>query len=202
MTVHGTPAQVYCMDILGYSFEDYAEMVKKFHGSQAPGVLIGGFMVGLAVRSLPGGILYDAICETRSCLPDAIQLLTPCTTGNGWLKVIDLGRYALTLYDKYKENSHEGVRVFLDAKKVQSWTEINEWFFKLKSSKEQGRPELLRQIKEAGETILSLQQVRVRPQFTVKKHKGRIAVCPGCREAYPADDGETCLSCQGNALYV
>lgn len=200
MTVQGTPAQVYCMNILEYSFEDYAEMVVKFHGSQAPGVLIGGFMVDLAVRNLPKDILYDAICETRSCLPDAIQLLTPCTTGNGWLKVINLGRYALTLYDKDKDKGHEGVRVFLDAQKVRSWVEINEWFFKLKSSKEQGRRELLRQIKEAGEAILGLQRVCVQPQFTVKQHKGRIAVCPGCHEAYPADDGETCLSCRGNVL--
>lgn len=188
------------MNILEYSFEDYAEMVVKFHGSQAPGVLIGGFMVNLAVRNLPKDILYDAICETRSCLPDAIQLLTPCTTGNGWLKVINLGRYALTLYDKDKDKGHEGVRVFLDTQKVRSWVEINEWFFKLKSSKEQGRRELLRQIKEAGEAILGLQRVCVQPQFTVKQHKGRIAVCPGCHEAYPADDGETCLSCQGNVL--
>ncbi|HOW54865.1 MAG TPA: formylmethanofuran dehydrogenase subunit E family protein [Syntrophorhabdaceae bacterium] len=202
MSAQGTPAQVYCMNILGHTFEDYMEMVKRFHGSPAPGVLIGGFMVDLAVRNLPEGILYDAICETRSCLPDAIQLLTPCTAGNAWLKVINLGRYALTLYDKDKESGHKGVRVFLDTEKVRAWPEINAWFFKLNPSKEQGRVELLRQIKEAGEAILGLQRVSVKPQFTVKQHKGRISVCPECREAYPADDGETCLSCQGNALYL
>ena len=203
MSAQGTPAQVYCMNILGHTFEDYMEMVKRFHGSPAPGVLIGGFMVNLAVRNLPReGILYDAICETRSCLPDAIQLLTPCTAGNGWLKVINLGRYALTLYDKNKESGHEGVRVFLDAQKVRGWPEINAWFFKLNPSKEQGRLELLQQIKEAGEAILGLQRVSVKPQFAVKQHKGKISVCPGCREAYPANDGETCLSCQGNALYL
>ena len=61
------------------------------------------------------GCLFDAICETRNCLPDAVQLLTPCTIGNGWLKVVNVGRFALTLYDKYQG---EGVRVYLDPAKV------------------------------------------------------------------------------------
>jgi formylmethanofuran dehydrogenase subunit E len=63
-------------------------------------------MVDLALSILPRGILFDAIAETGHCLPDAIQLLTPCTVGNGWLKVRDLGRFALALYDK---QSGEGV---------------------------------------------------------------------------------------------
>jgi formylmethanofuran dehydrogenase subunit E len=187
------------MNICGYTFEDYAELVKNFHGSEAPGVLIGGFMVDIAIRNLPDAILYDAICETRTCLPDAIQLLTPCTIGNGWLKIIHSGRYALILYNK---ESHEGVRVFVDAQKVQAWPEINAWFFKLKSPKEQGRERIVEEIKEAGDSILSVRHVRVQPQIAEIKHKGSIAVCPECREAYPADDGETCLACQGDTLYV
>ncbi|HNQ47588.1 MAG TPA: formylmethanofuran dehydrogenase subunit E family protein [Syntrophorhabdus sp.] len=59
--------------VLEYTFEEYTEIVKKFHGAAAPGVLIGGFMVDAAIRNLPDGILYDAICETKSCLPDAIS---------------------------------------------------------------------------------------------------------------------------------
>jgi formylmethanofuran dehydrogenase subunit E len=187
------------MGILGYSFEDYVEIVKKFHGSAAPGVLIGGFMVDLAVRMFPKGIIYDAICETQSCLPDAIQLLTPCTSGNGWLKIINLGHYALTLYSKYDK---KGVRVFLDAQKVRPWPEINAWYFKLKSSKEQDSEKIVQQIREAGDTTLDVQWVCVNPEFAVKRHKGEIAVCPECREAYPAKDGEICLGCQGNWPYI
>jgi formylmethanofuran dehydrogenase subunit E len=186
------------MHIIEHTFEEYLKMVRKFHGAEAPGVLIGGFMVNVAVRNLPHGILYDAICETKTCLPDAIQLLTPCTIGNGWLKVVHMGRFALALYNK---DDNEGVRVFLDAEKVKVWSEINAWYFKLKPKKEQDRREITRQIKEAGESILSIQKVRVRPQCTGKKHKGSIAVCPVCGEAYPADDGEMCLVCHGNTLY-
>lgn len=188
------------MSILGYSFEDYAKIIKKFHGAEAPGVLIGGFMVDLAVRNFPKDTLYDAICETKSCLPDAIQLLTPCTIGNGWLKIVNLGRYALTLYGK--ENGRTGVRVSLDVQKVKEWPEINTWFFKLKPKKEQNLSDIIREVKEAGETILSLKRVSVQPQFTAKQNKGRIAICPVCHEAYPVMDGETCLACQNNTLYL
>lgn len=186
------------MNILKYTFEEYAEIVKSFHGAAAPGVLIGGFMVDTAIRNLPDGILYDAICETRSCLPDAIQLLTPCTVGNGWLKVIHLGLFALTLYDKH---AYEGVRVFLDADKVEPWQEIKAWYLKLKSSKEQSAESIAREVGEAGATILSVQHVKIRPEAAEKEHKGAIALCPQCREAYPSADGAVCLLCQNNTLY-
>jgi len=31
----------------------------------------------------------DAIVETLRCLPDAVQLFTPCSLGNGWMRVLD-----------------------------------------------------------------------------------------------------------------
>ena len=117
-----------------FSFEEYKNYAESFHGFAAPGLILGGFMVDLALRNLPPGILFQALCETSHCLPDAIQLLTPCTTGNGWLRVIDLGRFALSLYDK-KEGS--GIRVFLDPEKLEPWPRIKTWLFKLQ---DQGRP--------------------------------------------------------------
>jgi formylmethanofuran dehydrogenase subunit E len=187
------------MHILEYTFEEYLQIVRRFHGTAAPGVVIGGCMVDRAVRNLPEGILYDAICETRSCLPDAIQMLTPCTVGNGWLKIIPSGRFALTLYDKY---NYEGLRVFVDAKRIESWPEIKAWLFKLKSSGEQSQESVIREIGEAGESILGMQRVRVRPEMGKKVHKGKIAVCPQCREPYPLNDGGICLFCQGNSPYA
>ena len=88
--------------IRSYSFDEYLGMVKSFHGSAAPGVLIGGFMVDLAYQHLPVGGLYEAICETAECLPDAVQLLTQCTLGNKRLTVIDEKRYTLIFYEKKK----------------------------------------------------------------------------------------------------
>jgi len=185
--------------ILGHSYDEYAAIIRRFHGNEAPGVIIGGFMVDLAIRSLPDNIIYDAICETWTCLPDAIQILTPCTIGNGWLKIVYTGRFAMTLYDK---RTREGVRVFLDAKKVENWPEIKAWYLKLKPKKEQDRKELDREIRETGNSILTFQHVCVRSRIAKKKHKGNIVVCPGCDETYPADDGEICLACQSNSLYL
>ncbi|MDD5451969.1 MAG: hypothetical protein PHT49_08765 [Desulfovibrionales bacterium] len=50
------------------TFEGYCEAVRGFHGTIAPGMLIGGFMVELARNGLPDGVLFEALCETRFCL--------------------------------------------------------------------------------------------------------------------------------------
>ncbi len=45
------------MNISRYSFEEYVDMVKSFHESVAPGMIIGGFMVDLALNNTPEGEL-------------------------------------------------------------------------------------------------------------------------------------------------
>lgn len=157
--------------ILSYSVDEYIEKITAFHGYPAPGVIIGGFMVDLAVRNLPEGILYDAIAETRTCLPDAVQLLTPCTFGNGWLTVLPLGRFAISLYDKKNEN---GVRVFLDAEKKESWQEVRNWFLKLKTKQEQDSEKLFKEIRNAGQDILGLRHVHLQPDFTRRSTRGKL----------------------------
>jgi len=186
------------MNIGSYSYEEYVHLVKSFHGNLAPGLLIGGFMVDLALRELPEGELFDAMCETPVCLPDAVQILTPCTIGNGWLKIVNFGRFALALYEK---NQGQGIRVYLDSARLEPWQEIKNWFFKLKSKKEQDLQLLLDQIKDAGHDILSLQKVHLHPQFLKKRSLGPTAICTLCGEAYPAKDGSSCLACQGETPY-
>jgi formylmethanofuran dehydrogenase subunit E len=186
------------MTIRSYTLEEYLERVQSFHGFVAPGVMIGGFMVDLAYQHLPEDRLFNALSETAKCLPDAIQLLTSCTVGNGYLRVINLGRYAMALYDK---DRGEGIRVFLDQDKLEAWPEIKNWFFKLKPKKEQNYPILMEQIKEAGASICGVQQVTVAPRFLHKRRRGGFAICALCKESYPADDGETCLACQGKSPY-
>jgi formylmethanofuran dehydrogenase subunit E len=185
------------MNIRNYTFEAFVERVKAFHGYEAPGVIIGGFMVDLAYRHLPEGGLWDALSETPKCLPDSIQLLTPCTVGNGWLTVVNVGRFALTLYDKGRG---EGVRVFVDTDKLDPWTELKTWFFKLKPKKEQDSDLLAAQIKEAGCQICSVQKVKVADQFIKHRSRGSLAVCPKCREGYPLADGPLCLACSGKEI--
>lgn len=184
--------------IQSYTFEEYVERVKLFHGYAAPGVIIGGFMVDFAYQHLPEKGLFDALCETSKCLPDAIQLLTPCTVGNGWLTIVDIGRFALCLYDK---QTGEGIRVFVDPARIRKWTEIRDWFFRLKSKKEQNNEMLIRQIKEAGTGICGSQVVNVPDHMRRKKFRSRSVLCPNCGEAYPTDGAPVCSGCR-NPLYV
>ena len=187
------------MRIGTFAFEDYCETVKRFHGSTSPGVIIGGFMVDLARRNLPADVLFEALCETRVCLPDAIQLLTPCTTGNGRLKIVHVGRFALTLYDKY---SGEGIRAFLDAEKLETRPEIKSWFLKLKPKAEQSIERLLTEIREAGPDIAGIQRVDVNADLLQKKKLGSVRLCPACGEAYPVLEGEICGGCRRELPYL
>jgi formylmethanofuran dehydrogenase subunit E len=187
------------MNFRYFDIEEYIRLVESFHGYMAPGVIIGGFMVNFALRYLPEGTLFNAICETPACLPDAIQLLTNRTAGNNRLKILNFGRFALSLYDKDKGN---GYRVSLDSKKVDGWPEIRTWFFKLKPKVEQDKELLIAQIKEAEETLFGIHPIRVRPEMLGKQKRGEIVICPCCREAFPAKDGEVCRSCQGESPYI
>jgi formylmethanofuran dehydrogenase subunit E len=185
--------------IRSYTYEEYVEMVTKFHGYAAPGVIIGGFMVDLAYRNLPKDGLFDAISETNKCLPDAIQLLTPCTCGNGWLTVDNIGRYALTLYDKV---TGVGVRVFVDHVRLRNWPEMDAWFFKRKPKKEQDMDLLQKEIREAGGAVMGVMKVEVTKRVLEKPRRGPFVLCPRCSEAYPAADGPVCLDCVRGSYFA
>ena len=184
--------------ICGHTYDEYIDMIKAFHAHVAPGVVIGGFMVDLAYRNLPQGEFFDAICETPACLPDAVQLLTPCTVGNGWLRIINLGRFALSFFEKYTGN---GVRVYVNSKKLDDWPTAKTFFFKLKPKKEQDFDLLMNEIKLARTSIFGIQEVMIKPDFTKSNRRGALGVCPMCGEGYPENDGDTCLGCQGKAPY-
>ncbi len=184
-------------NILSYSFDEYVQMVTSFHGNPAPGVLIGGCMVELAYRHLPKDGLYDVICETAKCLPDAVQLLTPCSIGNQWLKVIDTGRYALTFYDK---KSGKGARVYLDWSLLDRWPGIKGWYLKLTPKEEQDPDVLREEIREAGVDILSIEEVVVELGSPKRRKSSSISICPSCKEAYRTADGAVCPACKSGVL--
>lgn len=85
------------MNIGNYTFNEFRQLAENFHGYAAPGLLVGGYMVEKARKELPKGTLFEAVVESAKCLPDAVQLLTPCSIGNQRLKILNLGRYALSL---------------------------------------------------------------------------------------------------------
>ncbi len=186
------------MNIGPYTFDEFRQKAAEFHGYAAPGLLVGGYMVELAKSRLPQGTLFEALVESQKCLPDAVQLLTLCSVGNGWMKVVNLGRYALTLYDKF---TGKGVRVALDPAKIEMWPEIKGWYLKLKPKKEQDTERLVDEIRRAGPSLCSLEEVVVPERSRRKAQMGAIGICPVCGEAYPTHDGGVCRGCQGEAPY-
>lgn len=185
--------------ICHYTVEQYLDALIRFHGNLSPGLLVGGFMVDAAVKRMTAYEFFDAICESASCLPDAIQLLTPCTIGNGWLKIVNTGRFAITLYEK---KGGAGVRVSMDASKLDRYPEIKNWFMRLSSKQAQDQDALIREIRAAGHEILSIEPITVSPALCGKAASDRIALCASCGEAYPANGGALCLACRGMDLYV
>lgn len=187
------------MNIGQYTFKEFKQRAKEFHGYPAPGLLIGGYMVEAAKARLPEGTLFEAMVESGKCLPDAVQLLTVCSIGNNWMKIKLLGRYAVSLYDKY---TGEGFRVAIDQQKLEAWPEIKGWFMKLKPKAEQDTDKLFAEIEAAGDTICSVRPITIDKKYLGHGHMSAIDVCPVCGEAYPTSDGPICRGCQGEAPYA
>jgi len=190
----------WCRDHRGrdYSFDDFLKRVESFHGYPAPGVLIGAKMVDIAMRRMPAGVLFDAVCESSKCLPDAVQLLTPCTVGNGWLRLVPLGRYALTLFDK---PSGQGVRVYVNPARLQPYPETRYWFFGIKPKRKDKSDLLIHEIRQAQDGLYGVQLVRIKPEFLSKAPSDPRAICPECGEAYPGGHGRICSGCKDGTSY-
>lgn len=180
------------------TYEEFKDTIESFHGTVAPGILLGGFMVNLARENLPKDIFFDVICETKTCLPDAIQLLTPCSVGNGWLKILDFGRFAAVFYDKY---TGEGIRIFLDRYKLKEWDEVETWFLKKKPKDQQDSELLFKEMVDAGTSLFSIETVKVHTKNLKKKKMGKTVVCPICDETYPESHGSICRGCAEELPY-
>jgi formylmethanofuran dehydrogenase subunit E len=180
-------------------FDRLLERVRSFHGYPAPGVVLGFFMVEAAKDAMPEGVLYDALVETGWCLPDAVQMLTPCTIGNGWLRVRNFGIYAVSLFNK---RTGEGVRVRLDPSRLDAYPNIQTWLLKLKPKKDQNTPALLEEIRLAGASVSTCTPIQVRPEHMEKRSKGAIATCPLCGDAYPVVHGKLCRPCRGESPFA
>lgn len=186
------------MNIGAYTFEEFRQLAENFHGYAAPGLLIGGYMVEKAKAALPPDTLFEAVVESPKCLPDAVQLLTLCSTGNQRLKIHNLGRYAVSLFDKH---TGRGYRVALDPEKMAQYPELCAWFFKRKAKKDQDVERLEEEIREAGDSICKLTPIKIKKRFIGQKHMKEISICPVCGEAFPGTDGALCRGCQGEAPY-
>lgn len=184
--------------ICGRSRDELLKKIADFHSHVAPGLVIGAIMVDLAQEIIGPGVEADAVVETRKCLPDAIQIFTPCTIGNGWMTVVDWNKFALTLYDKHRLT---GCRVWLDIDKARNYKNLYKWFMGLASKQELPLNVLLDTIFEADRAMLSHQRVR-HTGFPYEKQEPRPqGVCPVCGESGYLAHGPECLACQGAGYY-
>lgn len=167
------------------------EEIVRFHGFPAPGVVIGALMVDWAQEQIGSGVEADAIVETLRCLPDAVQLFTPCTLGNGWMRVLDWDRFALTFYDR---TTLRGCRVWLDAGKTATHPAIHDWFLKRAPKDALPLETLLGRILEARRAVLSCRSVIV-TDFLRRSKKESVAICPECGEAFDPAAGDCCKGC-------
>ena len=186
-----------------HTHDEFMDLATTFHGYPAPGIIIGAYMTEFAKEHVKPMLddhgLYNAISETGQCLPDAIQMLTPCTVGNSWLKICDNGRYAMSLFNKY---NGAGVRVYLDINKLDAYPTIKEWLMKLRPKREQNTALLQEEIRQAKTAILSVQEIQAKDEFFGKHGKGGIATCALCGEPIPSRNGLICDACNGNTPYV
>ena len=177
--------------------EDCLRLVEDFHGCRSPGIVLGLFMVDRARILIGPAVEADVIAETRHCLPDAVQLFTPCTVGNGWLKIVDRDCFALTFFDRH---SRRGYRVWLDLEKARAFPNLYNWYLRRVSKQDLPLETLLATIVEARGAALSSVPVTL-TRFYARDKKDRIAVCPGCGEAYRGDPAQLCDHCRGDGYW-
>lgn len=173
-------------------------IIENFHGWKAPGIVIGLFMVDWARKLVGKHVEADAIVETRHCLPDAIQLFTPCTIGNGWMKILDWDKFAFSFYDRTERN---GYRVWLDLEKAKQFPDLYNWYMRLVPKNALPLKILIDTILSAGRSVLSSEPVYITQMYKRDK-KGTTAICPICMEAYAEKLEKACVSCQGRGYYT
>ncbi len=184
--------------ICGIKFEEFLIRMEEFHGYRSPGILMGGLMIDSALRELEPTPHLNVVSETVVCLPDAIQLLTPCTFGNGFMQVLDWGKFAITAYDR---QTLTGVRTFLNYIRMPDYLLINNWFERTGQPREKPPfEELAQEILTAGPNLILNSSVRLHRSLKDSKSMP-TGHCTKCGESYTMYLGKVCPACSGDAYY-
>ncbi len=176
---------------------------------RAPGVPIGVAMLNLAMEKLGKVEKLGAIAEARACLSDAIQALTGCTVGNKLLKIYEeIGRYALTLYDR---SSGEGVRVFVDLKRIDAEKTPETYRFFLRHRPREVQTDMKARAASASLIIEELTRTdwsifgweKVIVADLQREKFLPVKVCSKCGESFTCqkEDDSECLVCSGRLAY-
>jgi len=174
------------------------------HTSPAPGLLIGAFMADYALELLgtsPAKGKIFSVCETPKCAPDALQVIARSTTGNGRLRVIPIGKFAITVNTATNEATARAVRVYIDLEKLKKFPVIDTWYANSPAyDRTTMDASLQAQIFQAGREILSWEWVRI---TVPQKAKWRPVTCSVCGEPVPdyMAEGDCCGGCGSMKYY-
>jgi len=182
---------------VGPRLKNAIHLSAEFHSYPAPGALIGAVMVDYALELLGAGgedKLY-AVCETPKCAPDAVQAIAHCTTGNNRLRIVPIGKFAITMNPATDQETADAVRVYVDLKKLKTFRIIDTWYANSPAfDKATMREKLQEEIFRAGRQILSFEWVRVP---VMKKRSWKSVTCSSCGETVPdyLIEGDRCGAC-------
>jgi formylmethanofuran dehydrogenase subunit E len=89
-------------------------------------------MLNIAKRELDvqdGERIY-VTCETKSCMPDPFRILAVATIENNGLKIVNLGKMAVTVNKQVPEgaSSIKGIRLILGSEKTKDYPKLRTWF--------------------------------------------------------------------------
>ncbi|BEQ14556.1 FmdE family protein [Desulfoferula mesophila] len=183
--------------ICGMPREDYLIRLEEFHGHISPGTVMGGFLVDAAWKTLGDTPYMNVVVETVVCLPDAVQALTPCTLGNGFLQVLDWGKFALTIYDRV---TLQGARAWVSAEGIEEFPLVADWYLRRAEGKKVEKIEVVKQIMAGGHGLVRSQVVTMKAPLKETEHVPTTA-CPSCGEYHPSRQGGVCPACAGQAYY-
>lgn len=175
-----------------------------YHTSPAPGLLIGAFMADYALELLgadPKKQKIFSVCETPKCAPDALQVIAKSSTGNGRLKIIPIGKFAITVNAATNGTTAKAVRVFIDLEKLKKFPVIDTWYANSPRYDKKTMDETLQQqIFRAGREILSFEWVSIK---ITPKAKWKPVTCAVCGEPVPdyMAEGDRCGACGSMKYY-
>lgn len=184
--------------VCGIDINDFVLRAEEFHGHISPGVITGSFLVDAATRELGPCEYLNAVTETVVCLPDAVQLLTQCTLGNGFLQVLDWGKFAVTLYDR---DTLRGARAWVDLEAVRANPLVAGWFIRKPGDAKVDKEPVVGELMSAGPGLVRVRSVQMKAALK-NVDKVLTAPCPECGESYPLRFGDSCPACQGEAYYL
>jgi formylmethanofuran dehydrogenase subunit E len=177
----------------------------QFHGFPAPNVILGAYMVDLAMEKMGAspGERFFAVSETAKCLPDAIAILTGCTTGSSKYLLFNSGRLSMALGRNDGSGLAKGVRIFVVHEKTAEYPALRAWYFNDKAAGAKSDiPALLDDIIRAGRSILSWETVEI--PMPSKDDDWKPAICPKCGEMVPDTYMENglCRACGMSPYFI